>query len=48
VAFVAAVLVILVVSAEILMLVFQLRSGWIEDHQIPMDKGTAIEKLLFR
>jgi len=48
VSFVAAVVVILVISGGLLMLNVEMRSGWVSDHEVQMDKAAAIHKLLFR
>jgi hypothetical protein len=44
----AAVSAILVVGAMLLTLTAELRAGWVPGHELPMDKATAIHKLLFR
>ncbi|HXR88458.1 MAG TPA: hypothetical protein VN728_15870 [Stellaceae bacterium] len=46
--FTAAVSVILVVVAGLLILIAELRAGWVPGHELPMDKTTAIHNLLFR
>jgi len=46
--FVAAVSAILVVAGVLLTLTAELRAGWIPGHELPMDKATAIHRLLFR
>ena len=46
--FVAAVSVLLVVSAGLLTLTAELRSGWVSDHEVRMDKTAAIHGLMFR
>ena len=48
VSFVAAVSVILVVALGLLILIGELRAGWVPGHELPMDKAAAIHKLLFR
>jgi hypothetical protein len=48
VSFAAAVSAILVVGGVLLTLTAELRAGWIPGHELPMDKATAIHKLLFR
>ena len=46
--FTAAVSVILVIGAGLLILIAELRAGWVPGHELPMDKATAIHHLLFR
>lgn len=46
--FAAAVSVIFVVAAGLLILIAELRAGWVPGHELPMDKATAIHTLLFR
>jgi hypothetical protein len=48
VSFAAAVSAILVVAGVLLTLTAELRAGWVPGHELPMDKATAIHKLLFR
>ena len=48
VSFFASGSLILVVSGGLLVLMLELRSGWVSDHQVEMDKGTAIRTLMFR
>lgn len=48
VSFVAAASVILVVALGLLILIGELRAGWVPGHELPMDKAAAIHKLLFR
>ena len=48
VSFIAAVLVILSVGGGLLTLTVELRSGWVSDHEVQMDKAAAVHKLLFR
>jgi hypothetical protein len=44
----AATGVILVIGTMLLTLTAELRAGWVPGHERPMDKATAIHKLLFR
>jgi hypothetical protein len=46
--FASAVAVILVVALGLLILIAELRAGWVPGHELPMDKAAAIHKLLFR
>lgn len=48
VSFFASGSLILVVSGGLLVITLELRSGWVSDHQVQMDKGTAIHNLMFR
>jgi hypothetical protein len=48
ISFVAAVAVLVVLGLLLATLISQLRDGWVLDHEQPMDKTTAIHKLLFR
>jgi hypothetical protein len=48
VSFAAAAAAMLVVGGVLLTLTAELRAGWIPGHELPMDKATAIHKLLFR
>lgn len=48
VSFAAAASVILVVALGLLILIGELRAGWVPGHELPMDKAAAIHKLLFR
>ncbi|HEY1507105.1 MAG TPA: hypothetical protein VGF92_22580 [Stellaceae bacterium] len=45
---VAALSAIVVVGGMLLILTAELRAGWVPGHELPMDKATAIHKLLFR
>jgi hypothetical protein len=45
---VAAVTVLVVTGVLLGTLVSELRAGWVLDHEQPMDKATAVHKLLFR
>jgi hypothetical protein len=46
--FIAAVSVILVISGGLLTLTVELRSRWVSEHEVQMDKAAAIHQLLFR
>lgn len=46
--FIAAVSLLLVISAGLLTLTAELRSGWVSDHEVQMDKTAAIHVLMFR
>jgi hypothetical protein len=48
VSFVAASSVVILVSSGLLVLILELRSGWVSDHEVLMDKGPAIHNLMFR
>ena len=48
ISFAAAICVILVVAALLLTVTAELRAGWVPGHELPMDKATAIHKLMFR
>jgi hypothetical protein len=48
IAFAAAVSAMVVVGGVLLTLTAELRAGWVPGHELPMDKATAIHKLLFR
>ncbi len=37
-----------VISSGLLTLAFEVRSGWAFDHEVQMDKATAIHNLFFR
>jgi hypothetical protein len=45
---VAAFGVILVIGGGLLALTVELRSGWVSNHEVQMDKAAAVHKLLFR
>ena len=46
--FAAAASVMFVIAIGLLILTAELRAGWVPGHELPMDKATAIHKLLFR
>jgi len=48
VSFIAASSVILMVGGGLLLLTAELRSGWVSEHEVKMDKAPAIHNLLFR
>ena len=48
VSLIAAGSVIFAISGSLLLLTVELRSGWVSEHEVKMDKATAIHNLLFR
>lgn len=48
VSFAAAASVIFVVMMGLLIVIAELRAGWVPGHELPMNRATAIHKLLFR
>jgi uncharacterized membrane protein len=48
ISFIAAIAVLVVLGVLLATLISELRDGWVLDHEQPMDKATAIHKLMFR
>jgi hypothetical protein len=48
ISFIAAIAVLVVLGVLLATLISELRDGWVLDHEKPMDKATAIHKLMFR
>ena len=48
ISFVAAIAVLVVLGVLLATLISELRDGWVLGHEQPMDKATAVHKLMFR
>jgi hypothetical protein len=48
ISFAAGIAAIMAMAVLLLTLTAELRAGWVPGHELPMDKATAIHKLLFR
>ena len=48
ISFIAAIAVLVVLGVLLATLISELRDGWVLGHEQPMDKATAVHKLMFR